>query len=229
VHGVPWLVRNLAELLIVGLSAGDGRTLRTIAADAVAGLRRRHEDTCDLTNPDSPSTTLAMLRVDDRDLDYLVLCDSSIVLERSNGYQVLTDDRTARLSAYDRVSVARQRNAPGGFWVASTDPAAADQALTGTVRLDEVRRAAVLTDGAARLVDRFGRTWADLFHLADRDGPRAVLAAVREAELATGPNPRFRGKRFDDATLAFCRLNMGFPRGGPRVQVRENAQVADER
>jgi hypothetical protein len=179
--------------------------LPAIVAEAIEGLCRRHGPACDLGNPDSPSATIAMLRVSGSDLDYLVLCDSSIVVERGTGFQVITDDRTARLPAYDAASVARLRNAPGGFWVASTDPRAAGEALTGRIPLNDVRRAAVLTDGAARLVERFGHTWAGLFELADRDGPRAVLTAVREAESAAGGG-RFRGKRFDDATLALCRF-----------------------
>jgi hypothetical protein len=203
-HDVPWLVRNLADLLVAGLSDDEHATLRAVTADAIRLLRRRHEATCDLINPDSPSATLAMLRRRGGELDYLVLCDSSVVLERHDGYEVITDDRTARLPAYDIASVARLRNASGGFWVASTDPRAAGEALAGTLPVDQVRRAVVLSDGAARYVERFGHTWADLFGLAERDGPRAVLEAVREAESAVAPGQRIRGKQFDDATLALC-------------------------
>jgi hypothetical protein len=205
VHTPAWLVRNLGDLLVAGLAAGDDTPLRLIAASAIAGLRERHRTTCDLANPDSPSATMAILRTGGPTVDYLVLCDSLIVAERvDGGFEVITDDRTARLTAYDPVSVARQRNAPGGFWVASTDPEAAGQALTGSLPVRDVRRVAVLTDGAARFVERFGGTWAGLFALAGRDGPRAVLNSVRAAEAAADGRPR--GKRFDDATLVLCDL-----------------------
>jgi len=204
-HDVPWFVHALAGLLVAGLSAGDGASLRAITAEAIETLRRRHARTCDLTGPDTPAATLAMLRAGDHGLDYLVLCDSSIVLERAaGGYQAITDDRTARLNAYDRESVARVRNAPGGFWVASTDPAAAGEALAGTVGPGQVRRAAVLTDGAARLVEHFGRGWPEVFALAGEHGPRAVLAEVRRLEAGAPPAHPMRGKRFDDATFALC-------------------------
>ncbi|WP_344452242.1 hypothetical protein [Actinocorallia aurantiaca] len=51
---------------------------------------------------------------------------------------------------------AAYRNHPGGFWVASTKPAAAREVLTGTVPLEEVASVSVMTDGATRLVDLFG-------------------------------------------------------------------------
>jgi hypothetical protein len=50
----------------------------------------------------------------------------------------------------------RHRSHPGGFWVAGTDPAAARHALTDTAPRAGLHRAAVLSDGATRLVDRFG-------------------------------------------------------------------------
>jgi len=201
-HDVPWLVRNLGELLASGLTRQPGDPLTEITAEAIRGLRRRHEDTCDLANPDSPSATIAMLRVDEQRLEYLVLCDSLIILESPAGRTVVTDDRTARLTAFDPASVAQQRNAPDGFWVASTDPDAARQALTGSIELRDLHGALVMTDGAARLVDRFGKSWSDLTTLARAEGPRAVLRAVRAQEHAEPPGRR--GKRFDDATLVVC-------------------------
>ncbi|MGW0433759.1 protein phosphatase 2C domain-containing protein [Micromonospora sp. NPDC003197] len=138
-------------------------------------------------------------------IDHFVLCDSSIVLDIDGGHRVVIDDRTARLPAYDAGTVAQLRNAPGGFWAASTSPVAAQHALTGSTPLPDVRRAAVLTDGAARLVERFGRSWQDAFTILDAAGPRGVLDALRAAEQAGQPvTPGHRDKQFDDGTLALC-------------------------
>jgi hypothetical protein len=68
---------------------------------------------------------VVVVRERDEFLDYLVLCDSTVVLGHHDGCVAVTDDRTARLPAYDRASVARLRNAPEGFCVASTVPDAA--------------------------------------------------------------------------------------------------------
>lgn len=100
------------------------------------------------------------------------------------------------------------RNVDGGFWVAAVDPLAAEQALTGTVPVDRVRAVAVLSDGASRLVDRFGlATWRQLLDLVDHDGPAELIRQVREAERSDPNGSRWpRGKIFDDATAVYGRI-----------------------
>jgi hypothetical protein len=105
-------------------------------------------------------------------------------------------------------AIRAHRNVDGGFWVASVDPLAAEQALTGTVPADRVCAAAILSDGASRLVDRFGlATWRQALDLLDQDGPEELIRRAREAERGD-PNGshRPRGKTFDDATAAYCRV-----------------------
>jgi len=103
----------------------------------------------------------------------------------------------------------RHRNHPDGFWVASTDPAAAQHALTDIVPREGLRRAAVLSDGATRLVDRFGLLeWPSFLHVLAEQGPDAILAQVRAAEASDPDGQRWpRGKRHDDATAAYLVLN----------------------
>jgi hypothetical protein len=67
-------------------------------------------------------------------------------------------------------------------------------------------RAAVLTDGASRLVDRFEQS--DSVEILDHlsaEGPRRLLEMMRRTE-GTDPNgERWRcGKVNDDATVAYC-------------------------
>jgi len=96
------------------------------------------------------------------------------------------------------------RNREGGYWIAATDPAAADHALTGRIATSDLRRFAVLTDGAARIVDIFGElSWQELLDVAETDGPKAVLRRVRASEQSDPDGVRWpRNKRSDDATLA---------------------------
>jgi hypothetical protein len=203
-HGPEWLVRTLGADLALALSADRATGLVEALAAAIDTVRSRHAHTCDLTNPNSPSATVAMVRERDRHLDYLVLCDSTVVFENAGGIVVISDDRTARLPGYDRATVARLRNRRGGFWVASTDPAAAAEAVTGSVDRTELRRLLLCTDGVSRLVDFFGWSWAEIFRLAERGGPRAVIEAVRAGEVERPDrlaNPGRTVKRHDDATL----------------------------
>jgi hypothetical protein len=74
----------------------------------------------------------------------------------------------------------------------------------GGAGLDPVR-AAVLTDGASRLADRFQQAdWVDLLDVLSVDGPGRLIDLVREAEAADTDGKRWpRGKVHDDATAAY--------------------------
>ncbi|MFE9422423.1 protein phosphatase 2C domain-containing protein [Kitasatospora sp. NPDC006697] len=205
VHDVAWLARTLGAELARILVARPELALREVLRAGVLALRELHGGGCDLENPDSPSATVAMVRWGSGRLDHLVLADSPVLVELAGG-ELLTvlDDRVEHLPGYDLATVSRLRNAPGGFWVAGTRPEAADEALTGSHPIGEVRRFAVLTDGVSRLVERYGWSWRQLLEVLEKAGPGELVAAVREAERADPPG-RFAGKRHDDATVLFGR------------------------
>jgi len=206
VHDVRWLVARLGTALDRLLVERPAEDLRAVLRAAIESVRDAHSGTCDLGNPCGPTATVAILRERDGLADYLVLSDAAVVLERLDGtVEAVIDDRIDRLLHLSWQEVRPLRNAPGGFWVAGSDPAAADQARTGTVELSRLRRAALLTDGAYRLVERYGWTWHQLLDVAELDGPAAVVHETRRAELRTAPG-HFAGKHHDDATVAFCRF-----------------------
>lgn len=203
VHDVPWYVRTLGSHL-VALLAGDD-PLGAVLTHAIELTCADHTDTCDLTNPDSPSSTVAMVRVRDDVLEHLVLADSTVVVRGHDGtLAVHTDDRLDHLPDYSRASVSRLRNTDEGFWAASTRPEAGGAAYVGSVPVGQVAEVALLTDGAATLVERHGRPWAETLGILREHGPRRLLAMVREAD-ESGPPP-VRAKRHDDATAVLCRL-----------------------
>lgn len=202
VHDVAWLARRLGGQLAAVLIERPGLPLPEVLRQGIAGTRALHPG-CDLDNPNSPASTVAMVREHGGMLDCLALADSPVVVETRDGELLsLNDDRTSRLPAYDRESVAKLRNSDEGFWVASTRPEAADRALTLTVPVDRVRRFALVSDGVSRLVERYGWSWPRLLDTMERQGPAAAVRAVRAAELADPPGA-FKGKRHDDATAAF--------------------------
>jgi hypothetical protein len=92
--------------------------------------------------------------------------------------------------------------------VASSDPAAADEAITGTTTTADTHAAVLLSDGTSRLVDRFQlATWSQLVKLVSSDGPAALIDRVREAEQSDPDGQRWpRGKSSDDATAAYVTL-----------------------
>jgi hypothetical protein len=203
VHGVPWLVRRLAAATVSRLIAAGPEDLAHLVAGAIGEVRDAHAGTCDLANPDSPSSTLAVARIRGTRLDYLVLCDSPILVAHSGGrLTLLADDRLARLPGhrpYTPEQVRTWRNRPGGFWVASTDPAAPYHAVRGAVGLDSVTDVALFTDGVTRLADWYGYEWPDILARLRDAGPAALLGLLRSAERAY-PHPS--QKQHDDATVA---------------------------
>jgi hypothetical protein len=102
----------------------------------------------------------------------------------------------------------RHRNQPGGYWVAGAKPAAAYQAVTGSRPLDQVSRAALLSDGVSCLVDLYAVVdWPELLDGMQQNGPAHVISRVRKVEDADPTGTRWpRYKRSDDATAAFCLL-----------------------
>jgi len=138
--------------------------------------------------------------------DSSLLADSSVAFRMTDGSIVpVTDDRLDHLDDYSVAGVGEARNTTEGFWVASTKPEAAWQAVTGSLDLGSrpVHSVAVLTDGAATLVERHGRTWAELFGILGL-GPEVLVRRTRDADEAA--TVEFRGKRHDDATAVLCHV-----------------------
>lgn len=203
IHDVPWFVQHLGAELARLLTNAPAAPLDAALAGAITATRRLHEQTCDLANPDSPSTTVVAVRQRDGELDYLTLADSPLILDIDGEVRAIADDRTAHLTDYSTEGVRAARNTPDGFYVASTMPDAAFKAIRGTLSAPQVRRAALLSDGAARLVDRFRHIdWQQLLDLLDTDGPGELIRRTRKAELAETDTERAtrRGKKHDDAT-----------------------------
>ncbi|WP_329043486.1 hypothetical protein OHT61_32230 (plasmid) [Streptomyces sp. NBC_00178] len=226
VHGTPWFVRQLGAKLI-NLIGDQEVSLREALRRAIADVNDLHRDSCMLDQEAVPASTVAMVRERGDAFDYLVLSDNVLVIDLgADGIKAIVDKRVEEVAAEEMrealqgptgtpehasrvsklVSVQRRlRNKPGGYWVAATDPAAADEAIAGSVELARVQQAALLTDGASRLVDAFGAlTWASLLKLLRTEGPTALIARTREAELADPLGERWpRFKRSDDATAAY--------------------------
>ena len=229
VHGTAWFARRLGTQLLGLLTTQADHSPGDSLAQAIGEVATMHADTCDLSHSGSPSATVAILREQPEAVEYLVLGDTTVLLDEPAGIRVVTDDRLENVASvqhgamhqhatgsadHDRsfaelvTEQRRHRNHPDGFWVASTDPTAAQHALTDTAPRDGLQRAAVLSDGATRLVDRFGLVdWPRFLDVLAEQGPDAIIQQVRAAEHSDPDGRRWpRGKRHDDASAAFCRL-----------------------
>ncbi|MET8680201.1 protein phosphatase 2C domain-containing protein [Streptomyces sp. NPDC004647] len=221
-HGTVWFVRQLADRILVRAGvpeAGLDEALHAALTDVV----ELHGGGCDLSLPDPPSATLAILRETEEALEYLVLADCTVVVDIAGTVQEITDDRLLRLHLPERKAVLAdptpeayaalmeakraRRNRRGGYWVAASEPEAARHALTGRYDRHRVRRAALMTDGVSCAVDRYGLTdWPGLLDDLDRAGPEAAIQRIRRAEAEDPDGIRWaRGKTHDDAAIAYCR------------------------
>ncbi|MFD5974572.1 protein phosphatase 2C domain-containing protein [Streptomyces bacillaris] len=224
-HGVPWYVAHLGGQLMAALATPDV-SLKSALAEALDRVAASHRE-CDLSNPGTPSATVAVVRQRDEYLDHLVLADSPVVLEGQEDYTVITDlrvdsilpDLRAEVEQHETntaehkealrrfVSAQRQtRNTSGGYWVASASPEAADHVITSTTAVKDLRSVAVMSDGVSRLVTEYGAaTWTEAFTTLRDGGPGALIDTVRAVE-ATDPTGRRwpRYKSGDDASVAFC-------------------------
>ncbi|MEV6284592.1 protein phosphatase 2C domain-containing protein [Kribbella sp. NPDC051770] len=206
-HDVSWLVRQLGMELSFPLVGRSADSLVELLAGAIDGVRKLHVGTCDLSNPDSPSSTVAMVRVGAESVEHLVLADSPVVLRAPGGeVTAVVDDRVDYLPEYTVEAVRKARNQAGGFWVASTRPDAAFEAVSGVTARADVASVAVMTDGASRYAERYGHSWGELVGVLETGGPRELIDRVRAYDAAAEPGA-FRGKRHDDASAVLLRLS----------------------
>lgn len=229
IHSTSWYVRQLGGRLLRRVTDDLVTSLPDALADTITEVATLHSDTCDLTHPGTPAATVAVLRTAGH-TGYLVLSDAVIALDtRYEGIKVINDDRVETtavshaqsvlatpVSAAERQGLRREmirerqnaRNTADGYWIASSSPEAAQHAITGSMRPGHVRQAAVLTDGAARTVQFGIDTWTGVFTTLDQHGPAELLKQVRRAERADADCAAHpRSKPYDDATVAYCRID----------------------
>lgn len=228
IHGVAWFVQRLGNSLHREATESR-RDLTHCLATAIERTADLHRGTCDADSPFSPSAMVAVLRVQDEQAEWLVLGDGSLVLDEGQNPLVVTDQRLKAVASEKRAALRAAkpgsqeerathtslveeeralRNRPGGFWVAAAEPEAAAEALTGTMPLAHLRRAALLTDGSARFVDTFAfGDWSDCLDVLEQHGPASLIGRVRDAEQSDPDRERWpRSKGHDDATVIFARF-----------------------
>jgi hypothetical protein len=224
IHGVAWFVEHLAKARAEHSELAPADALTS----AIRDTAERHRDTCDLLHQGTPSAAVAIVQIRNQVLRYLLLGDITLIADKTDWIEVLTDNRVdesaraereaadailsgspAKAQALVRMKHAElaARNIPGGFWVAAADPDIVTHALTGEIPLRKVRRAALLSDGAARAVfplELFD--WPGLLAALTVRGPGELIRQVRTAEDTDPAGVRWpRNKIHDDATIVLIK------------------------
>jgi len=227
IHGIAWFVAQLGTLLMSAATTVHEEPLQDLVASAIRRVADSHAHTCDLEHPGTPSSSLAILREQGQEVEYLLLFDSVIVADGPSGLTVVTDRRVDAFAQQEHLATRehpigsrehqdrvqdlvaaqrRHRNQPDGYWVAGSKPVAAYQALRGSWPRDQARRAALLSDGVSCLVELYAlMDWVELLDALEQHGPTHIIRHVRQLEDADPTGTRWpRYKRSDDATAAFC-------------------------
>jgi hypothetical protein len=215
----------LGTSITAALSADPGAALPDVLAAAIGAAARA----LDLTRDHSPSSTVAMIRVTRDGIDLLVLGDSFIFYDTGSGTGLLTDDRIAAVrlpeqrqyreqlaagGGYDDAHQAllrrlqreqrQHRNRPGGYWIAETCPAAAQQARTLTLPASTASWAVLATDGAVNTARHLGLDrWPAIAHYRPAELTQLLQRCHDWEEHVDPHGQRFpRAKRHDDKTIA---------------------------
>ncbi|SDN76011.1 protein phosphatase 2C domain-containing protein [Lentzea jiangxiensis] len=180
-HGVGWFADQLSAEILRFAHLDPSAAL----TEAVRQAAELHSGTCDLEHPDSPSVAIAVVRIKDDVLRYLVLGDATVVVDGQRELLVVSDTRSRR-TAGPRV-------------------ADVEHALTGEVPLRDVRRVAILSDGAARAVDLFNLfDWRQALELMAANGPDDLIRKMRAVEKEDAKAVEWpREKISDDATVVY--------------------------
>jgi hypothetical protein len=252
-HGLPWYVRQLGVALVdftteqQGLSAVLPSTLIEALAAAIQQVAWQHYKSCDLSHPGTPSAAVGIIRNRNGVQERLLLGDITVVTETDTDLWAVSDSRVSRTAAELRAeadlhplgspekSAAIQamkphelaaRNRPGGYYIAAADSSAAQEALYSEVPLEDIRRFAVLSDGAARYVDLFGlSSWREALAFLELCGPEKFIEMVRLAEQGDPLGIQYpRNKGGDDATAVFVRART--PQRAPLLPYDQRMGIA---
>ena len=111
-HSPAWYVRRLAAQLSYVYTDDSRASLTQLLSAAIEGVRADHGSGCDLGHPGTPAATVCLVNNLGDHIEYLVLCDCPLVLDRGDQVDVITDARLAHTLASVR-SIALTPGAVG--------------------------------------------------------------------------------------------------------------------
>ncbi|MGX9706550.1 protein phosphatase 2C domain-containing protein [Laceyella tengchongensis] len=184
-----------------------------------------------------PSSTVAMVKINNKQMEYLVLGDSYIVTDISDSIRCFTDNRLENVGVEMRSEInhllqsgngyhsdsinnikmnlvkleVSSRNQKDGYWIASEKPDAAYHAMTGTLEIKtKGKHVLLMTDGFARAVttlDLF-KSWGELLKFVNNYGLDKCLELIRSKESADPQGQTYpRFKQYDDASALLISIN----------------------
>ncbi|SMB96232.1 hypothetical protein SAMN00808754_1430 [Thermanaeromonas toyohensis ToBE] len=185
---------------------------------------------------EQPSCAIAVVRLLDGAVEYLVLGDATVVIGSGNGNKIFVledkklrplDERAVEektrlqrekgmTSLQARTAITRLlrehrrlMNRPEGYWIFNADPKACCRAKTGVIKNVRGIKVLLATDGFARLVDTFGfATWEAVMRKLAAYTLRELVAVLRSLEVADQECLAYpRFATYDDATAVYVEVS----------------------
>lgn len=240
-HGLTaaWHVGQLDAYFRAALAQDPQIDLAELATAAITATAHKFFAQSGMTAEDSmmerPFCTLSLCRLNETadKLEYLVLCDSSLLVLSRDDETVVSDLRldglnaldptnallkegagfdsaeykTALLSAYHHVFA--HLNKPAGWYAVAQDARVVAEALRGEIAVTPDDVILLMSDGFTRAVDTLGiyTNWRALTEAVKSKGLDAVIENIRKVERGDAEGLQHpRSSRHDDATALWVQL-----------------------
>lgn len=235
-----WLVKQISYHLNINSLNSEEKSLEEILEISLKGVQNDFFTKTALTmeqtkNHYIPSATLVLIRVLDNYIEYLVLGDSTLLIETDLSFVEITDKRLKSVAIDERKAivdlvatgisynhknvhelhkklVAKEQallNVEGGYWMSSIEPNASKHALYGKIGFSRNARIALLSDGLTRAYTHFPicDSWESLLNYLKIYGVESCILKVRdyENEDSTGITYK-RTKSSDDASGLYLEI-----------------------
>ena len=160
-------INELRNTLVEQITIDSNASLTDILRFAIKNADIRLSVPASMLECEGPNYTVAMIRINDDDIDYYVCADSSIFIEANQSLKVITDKRFTPFEAENTRRIAlledndqkealkkeiyretrHKANQPGGYLVTSVNPQSAENGLVGKISKTGVRKILLCTDG----------------------------------------------------------------------------------
>ena len=220
-----WFVQE-ADRMVSTLFPIRGEPLPQFLMDCMRCIHWDIED-------DAPSAGIALLRLEEDRLDYLLLGDCAISIEKTDGTVLTIEDDTlrrldnsaltalqahaARLGAPPRDCLAfiqdtlRQnralRNTSMGYYILDPSGKGIPHAVTGSLPATDVQSIFLCSDGFAQLCQFTGGSLTDLHRQVKENGLESLyheLCAHQDSDPSFQRVPRFKHR--DDASAVLAKI-----------------------
>lgn len=231
-----WYVSKLSNYIKLNIS-NEEISLHSILKDAIKNLKDEFKkyDSRPMEKYEYPSASIAVIRQIEGFLEYIVIGDCSIILDKNDKVEIISDRRISLLEndiikkfkyyndqniysiseivnilLFDFKKMREKMNSKEGYWILSFEEKSVDNSIYGKVDSKSINNIIILTDGITRLIDVFKLYKADQLRAKILEkGLEEVCKELRFYEKEIDPDAKqfSRIKCTDDATGMVIKCN----------------------